>query len=111
MAMQGQLEKSLGRCQLAVVRCWVWLGSLQMESQLEEHTNKSRALQPIPKGTVCLCAAKKVEQIQSLRRERGDTGREREAEGGGKKKEEERIRDGKNKRQAEQEMQMREQKW
>lgn len=49
------------------------------------HTNKDRALQPIPKGTVCLCAAKKVERVQRLGR-----GRVIEEAGEGEKKENER---------------------
>lgn len=57
------------------------------------HTNKDRALQPIPKGTVCLCAAKKVERVQQL-----GSGRVIEEAGEGEKK---RMREGKNKRQGE----------
>lgn len=54
----------------AICLALLGLAGLPADGELEVHANKDRALQPVPKGTVCLCAAKKVERIQWLRKGR-----------------------------------------
>lgn len=74
----------------AICLALLGLAWLPADGELEVHTNKDRALQLIPKGTVCLFAAKKVERIQWLRKGRV---KEKDREGGKRELQRGRIRD------------------